>query len=265
MKNVFKMMCMALAACTMFVACGGEDTETYTIKVKANDDAMGTVTGGGKYEAGQGATITATANAGYEFVQWDDGDKVNPRNIIVNGDATYTAIFAEQEGVKVVFGNSTWSAATINGGSNSSAFQVAAAQSKTEDYPIALIYYQWDGSLTTGTYTGECSVDPAAGTASAGNPYMWYFSSAERAMTLGDNPCGDWWARQLTLKIDAFDADAMTVSMVGSATMGSLYDCLSTGDWNNAPNESMSMTATNVKISSKAAMPTVLSGKIARK
>ena len=59
MKNVFKFLGIAFVACSMFVACG-DDVETFTIKVKANDSSMGTVTGGGKYESGATATLEAT-------------------------------------------------------------------------------------------------------------------------------------------------------------------------------------------------------------
>ena len=72
MKNVFKFLGIAFVACSMFVACD-DDIETFTIKVKANDSSMGTVTGGGKYESGATATLEAVANAGYTFVEWEDG------------------------------------------------------------------------------------------------------------------------------------------------------------------------------------------------
>ena len=66
----------------------------YTITATSADPAMGTVTGGGTYAGGTTATLTATANDGYHFVQWQDGNTQNPRTITVTGDATYTATFA---------------------------------------------------------------------------------------------------------------------------------------------------------------------------
>ena len=38
--------------------------------------------------------LTATAAAGYHFVQWQDGNMQNPRTVTVTGNATYTATFA---------------------------------------------------------------------------------------------------------------------------------------------------------------------------
>lgn len=67
---------------------------TYTITVNSNDTSMGTVTGGGVYESGTTATLTATAESGYKFVSWNDGNTNTTRTITVSGNATYTATFA---------------------------------------------------------------------------------------------------------------------------------------------------------------------------
>jgi hypothetical protein len=54
----------------------------------------GTVTGGGIFMIGLSRTITASANPGWTFFRWDDGNTFNPRNIIVPScDITYTAVF----------------------------------------------------------------------------------------------------------------------------------------------------------------------------
>ena len=53
--------------------------ETYTITaVSANPD-YGRVIGGGTYPAGTIVTLTAEANEGYQFVQWNDNSTENPR------------------------------------------------------------------------------------------------------------------------------------------------------------------------------------------
>lgn len=66
-----------------------------TITVLSADETMGSVTGGGTYADGTKVTLTATPNDGYHFVQWQDGVTTATREITVNGDATYTATFAE--------------------------------------------------------------------------------------------------------------------------------------------------------------------------
>ena len=69
-------------------------TAYYLVSVNSNNPAWGTVTGAGSYASGATATLTATANSGYHFVEWQDGNIDNPRTITVTGNATYTATFA---------------------------------------------------------------------------------------------------------------------------------------------------------------------------
>ncbi len=66
---------------------------TYTITVASSDETKGTVAGGGTYAYNTTATLTATANEGYEFVNWSNGSKENPLTITVKGDETLTANF----------------------------------------------------------------------------------------------------------------------------------------------------------------------------
>lgn len=68
--------------------------DTLTVTAVANDAAMGTVTGAGRYIYGLAATLTATANYGYKFVSWSNGDVVNPLSFYVTSDTALTAIFA---------------------------------------------------------------------------------------------------------------------------------------------------------------------------
>ena len=66
----------------------------YTITVLPDDATHGSVNGDGDYEYGSSQEILATGGTGYHFIQWDDGNRDNPRTITVLGDATYTANFA---------------------------------------------------------------------------------------------------------------------------------------------------------------------------
>jgi hypothetical protein len=45
------------------------------------------------------AIIKATPNAGYRFLQWNDGNTENPRTVIVTQDITYTATFDIETGI----------------------------------------------------------------------------------------------------------------------------------------------------------------------
>ena len=87
---------------TVYVAGDREYTANFallrTINVAADPVAYGSVTGGGSYADGATATLTATANSGYKFLQWSDGNSSNPRSFTVNASTaavTYTAEFVE--------------------------------------------------------------------------------------------------------------------------------------------------------------------------
>ena len=68
--------------------------ETFAIRVVANDDQMGTVTGGGDFEYHDITTISATANEGYHFAGWSDGVTDATRTLYVERDSTLMALFA---------------------------------------------------------------------------------------------------------------------------------------------------------------------------
>lgn len=72
---------------------GGSSVQKYTLTVTSADSQMGSVTGGGEYEAGTQATVTAVANSGYQFKQWSDGNTSATRSVTVNSNLTLTATF----------------------------------------------------------------------------------------------------------------------------------------------------------------------------
>ena len=81
--------------------------DAYTVTLNVNDPTMGTVTGSGTYAAGTTVTISATANAGYHFVNWSDDNTDATRQIVVNSNITLTANFAaDQQGIDEVNGAS---------------------------------------------------------------------------------------------------------------------------------------------------------------
>lgn len=68
----------------------------YTISVNA-DASQGYVTAPSQAEFLQEVTMTATPLNGYEFVQWNDGVKDNPRVFNIVQDTTFTAEFAKAQ------------------------------------------------------------------------------------------------------------------------------------------------------------------------
>ena len=69
------------------------DTVWRTVTVFC-DSTMGSVSGGGTYIDSSMVTITATANDGYHFTSWNDGDTHVVRNILLVSDTAFTAHFA---------------------------------------------------------------------------------------------------------------------------------------------------------------------------
>ena len=65
------------------------ELNSYVITVAANNDDYGTVTGGGTFNHGETATLVATPNEGYVFINWTKGNEV------VSNDATYTFTVTE--------------------------------------------------------------------------------------------------------------------------------------------------------------------------
>ena len=113
------------------------DINNYTISVSSNDSSYGSVSGGGTYAEGTEVTLTATANSGYQFKEWNDGNTDNPRVITVTQDESYTAVFVEKtmsEGYEYVDLGLSVKWATCNIGADS-----------PEDYGD---YFAW-GEVTT--------------------------------------------------------------------------------------------------------------------
>ncbi len=74
--------------------------QNYTITVSADPTVGGTVSGGGTYPQGQSCTVHATANSGYDFVNWtENGNQVSTNanyTFTVTGNRTLVAHFAQQ-------------------------------------------------------------------------------------------------------------------------------------------------------------------------
>ena len=81
---------VSLTSDTAFVAIFTEAVSTPTITVTVNNEAMGSAS----YTLdGNTAVLTATANEGYEFTGWNDGNTENPRTVTITSDTTFMAIF----------------------------------------------------------------------------------------------------------------------------------------------------------------------------
>ena len=81
---------VSLTSDTAFMAIFTEAVSTPTITLTVNDATMGSAS----YTLdGNTAVLTATANEGYEFTGWNDGNTENPRTVTVTSDTAFMAIF----------------------------------------------------------------------------------------------------------------------------------------------------------------------------
>ena len=180
--------------------------QRYTVTVSVNDEAMGTATGGGEYKAGETIMLTATANAGYRFVNWTYNNTTstdNPLSLTIEGDISVTANFEEKplEMVGVVkravqIGESTI-VLTHEADGTPHLYKVVDGELETEIsqegveaaaagyLSISDIAATEDGKLVACNYV-KCTFPTASGTT---NFYKWN--------TLADNPT-IWFTAQTT-------------------------------------------------------------------
>ncbi len=91
-------------------------TTYYNVTTYVDPYGAGTVTGGGTYEEGTSIVLTATANPGYTFTQWDDANTSNPRTVTVNGDMSFTAQFSQNTYTIQVVANPVTGGSVTGGG-----------------------------------------------------------------------------------------------------------------------------------------------------
>ncbi len=75
----------------------------YRLNIFADDPAHGSVSGAGDYTAGDTITVSASANPGYRFVRWSDGNYDSVRHIRLSHDTSLTAYFDNVNATYSVF------------------------------------------------------------------------------------------------------------------------------------------------------------------
>lgn len=96
MKQIFYFIAIVALFGALLSSCKPEKDNDirYMLTIRANNDAWGRVTGNGTYSMGDSVSIAAVPAEGYYFICWDDGISLNPRTVVINGKATYVAIFS---------------------------------------------------------------------------------------------------------------------------------------------------------------------------
>ena len=128
---------------------------TYTLTLVANPVAGGTVTGAGVYEEGDEVAITATANNGYEFVNWTDAS-----NEVVSTAANFSF---------------TMPAANVT---------LTANFNQTASYVLTLIANPADGGVVSGAGAFEAGDEVAvSATANSGYEFVNWTNESDEVIS----------------------------------------------------------------------------------
>ena len=74
------------------------ENPVYLLTLMANDDSMGTVSGGGSYAPDTEVQLKADPKSGYEFVKWSDGDTNATRTYVTTSEPTTLTAEFKQSG-----------------------------------------------------------------------------------------------------------------------------------------------------------------------
>ena len=145
------------------------EKQSYAVSTSVSPSGSGSVTGGGTYEFGSTATLTATPATGYKFVKWNDNVTTATRTVTVSTAATYTAYF---EKIKVT--------ATFVNHDGTTLQTVAVDYGTTPSYT---------GSTPTKSSTAEYSYSfsgwsPTLGNITTATTYIAQFTATKRKYTL---------------------------------------------------------------------------------
>ena len=152
----------------------------HVITVSANPAEAGVVTGGGEFEETDEITVTATANEGYEFVNWTENDEevsteaeytfevLADRNLVANfkvAEPEYQLM--EDEITNFVFDMDAWPMVCYGGPSEENAIEVylvlteaADGTLSTEDCSVSIMGYE--ATLIEGTLSDIDVYAPSA-------------------------------------------------------------------------------------------------------
>ena len=138
----------------------------YTVTTAVNITEAGTVSGGGSYQYGTQATLTASANNGYKFIGWDtNGDNLvdisetfNPYKFTISGNALVTAIFEKLSVTTITTNSSSYGRILYNNALISTSTQVVRDSGSTISNIYAIpnagyAFLYWLDSATGQRYT----------------------------------------------------------------------------------------------------------------
>ncbi|MBR5678070.1 MAG: leucine-rich repeat protein [Paludibacteraceae bacterium] len=164
---------------------------TYSIATASSNPAWGSAAGDGSALYLDEMQISATANYGYHFAYWNDGDYSNPRTITVTENKTYYAVF--EKNLYSITKQCNSDQGYIDGNSQAEYLdEVTITAIPNYGYH----FVQWSDGLKTNlrsfvitkdtTFTAEFAVDR---TGTCGNDWAltWRYDPTAKALTISGN------------------------------------------------------------------------------
>ena len=188
----------------------------YTITTVSSDTQRGTTQGDTTVNYLEYITISATANYGYHFVRWNDGNKVNPRQVKVTKDMTYSAYF--DKNTYAISLSCNKEQGSVDGVTSAEYLETVTISALPN---IGYHFVQWSDGATENPRTLELTQDTIL--------------IAEFAQSFSGQ-CGDdlYWS---------YDETAKTISITGS---GKMYDFTAdTQPWLLFKEQIVEVTTTN--------------------
>ena len=131
-------------------------SDGFTVSVSANPANGGTVIGGGSYQGGQTCTVTATAQAGYTFVNWtENGNQVSTEasyTFTVTGNRTLVANFTLCDYTNIILNE-------LNGETKF----IEIYNKGTSDVPLNGMYIMKDDYVAGAIWTADVTIVAPAG------------------------------------------------------------------------------------------------------
>ena len=132
--------------------------DQHTIGVHTANATQGTVGGSDTVDYNTAVWITATANYGYHFTQWNDGITTNPRRVVVLQDTAFTASFApNQYSATCAVNDNTRGTVTSTGGSYNYLTSLTFTAVPGGDYH----FLRWSNGSTSNPITFTLTKDTA--------------------------------------------------------------------------------------------------------
>ena len=147
----------------------------YSLSVSSNYPAMGSAYGAGTFNYNTQTTIAASANYGYHFLQWSDGNTENPRVVTVTHNTEYEAQFAPNFYTITTNASNPVCGSASGGGSFNYLSSISIVATPNYGYHFT----QWsDGNtdnprtitvMSNGTYTAQFAINSYAITVAPNN------------------------------------------------------------------------------------------------